>query len=224
LRILVCDDHSLVREGLRHALRGLDPQVEVLEATDADAALRTATAHEDLDLVLLDLRLPGMDGLAALARLRELAPTVPVVMLSASEEIHDVRAALEAGASGFVPKSSASPVLLGALRLVLAGGVYLPPLLLEPEGAAPVEEGRPPPRRMDRPRGRRLTARQRQVLELVARGLTNREIAHALSIAEATVKTHLAMLFETLDVTNRTEAASVLHQLIAEDGDEEADS
>lgn len=204
MRILVCDDHALFREGLRHVLRELAPGVEIVPAAGAAEALR-AVEDPALDLVLLDLRLPGEDGLAVLRKIRVLAPTLPVVMLSASESAADARASLEAGASGFVPKSSTAPVLLSALRLVLAGGVYLPALLLDAAPGEPVEA--------HRRRGEGLTERQREVLVLLARGLTNREIAQTLAIAEGTVKAHVAAIFEALDVTNRTEAASAMHEL-----------
>lgn len=203
MRILLCDDHALFREGLELVIRGLDEAVELAAVGDAETALARVAADGDLDLVLLDLQLPGMDGFTALSRLRRDHPSVPVVLLSASERPDDVRAALDAGAAGFIPKSTRGSVLLGALRLVLSGGVYVPPLLLD---AAP-------PRR----ESAGLSPRQLDVLRLLARGLTNRDIAHALGIAEGTVKSHVMRLYEVLDVTNRTEAAMRMRELGLDD-------
>ena len=199
MRILLCDDHALFREGLELVIRGLDEEVELAAVGDAETALARVAADEDLDLVLLDLQLPGMDGFTALARLRRDHPSVPVVLLSASERPEDVRTALDAGAAGFIPKSTRGSVLLGALRLVLSGGVYVPPLLLD---AAPPRRGVAP-----------LSRRQLDVLRLLARGLTNRDIARVLGIAEGTVKSHVMRVYELLDVNNRTEAAMRMREL-----------
>jgi DNA-binding NarL/FixJ family response regulator len=205
MRILVCDDHALFREGLELVIGQLDEAVELVGVGDAEAALAHVDADEEVDLVLLDLQLPGMDGLSALARLRRDHPSVPVVLLSASERPADVRAALEGGAAGFIPKSTRGSVLLGALQLVLAGGVYMPPLVLDAEAPAPrrAAEG--------------LSPRQQEVLRLLARGLTNKDIARVLGIAEGTVKSHVIRLYEVLDVTNRTEAAMRMRELGLED-------
>lgn len=200
MRILLCEDHALFREGLELVLRQLDEDVELEGVGDAEAALEQV-ADDDLDLVLLDIGLPGMDGFEALARLRSEHPSVPVVVLSASERPEDVRRALEGGAAGFIPKSTRGSVLRGALNLVLAGGIYTPPLMLDAAPAAP------------RPAASDLTPRQLEILRLLARGLTNKEICGVLGIVEGTVKSHVVRIYEALDVTNRTEAAMRLHEL-----------
>ena len=205
MKILVCDDHALFREGLELVLAQLDAAVQLESVESAELALARVAADDTLELVLLDLQLPGMGGFAALDVLRRDHPSVPVVVLSASESPADVRAALERGASGFIPKSTRGSVLLSALRLVLAGGIYVPPLMMDAVAAvAPV-------------RTTSLTGRQVEVLRLLARGLTNREIADVLHIAEGTVKTHVMHVYETLDVTNRTEAAMRMRELGLED-------
>jgi len=201
MRILLCDDHALFREGLEMVIRQLDTDVELVGVGDAEEALECVAADDDLDLVLLDIALPGMDGFAALGRLRRDHPSVPVVLLSASESPADVRSALERGASGFIPKSTRGSVLLGALRLVLSGGVYVPELMLD----AP----RPTPPRPDA----ELSPRQIEVLRLLARGLTNKEISNVLEIADGTVKSHIVRIYDLLDVTNRTEAAMRMREL-----------
>lgn len=199
MRILVCDDHALFRDGLQLVLDQLEESVELVGVGDAEALLAEVRATEDdLDLVLLDIGLRGMHGFDALARLRRDHPSVPVVVVSASERPEDVRQALRGGAVGFIPKSTRGTVLLSALRLVLAGGVYVPPLVLDAAPAArPLE----------------LTPRQVDVLRLLARGLTNREISGVLGIAEGTVKSHVIRIYELLSVTNRTEAAMRLREL-----------
>lgn len=209
MKILVCDDHPVFREGLRDALAEL--AAEVVEAADCESALRRVADDPGIELVLLDLALPGADGWTAFRALRARHPTVPVVIVSASDEPADMRRALDEGAAGFVPKSASLEVLRGALRLVLAGGVYVPTAAL---AAAPAGSATAPRRRA---RADQLTPRQIEVLVLLSRGLTNREIAGALGIAEGTVKTHVRTLFEVLDVSNRTEAALVMGELGLED-------
>jgi DNA-binding NarL/FixJ family response regulator len=201
MKILICDDHALFREGLELVLAQLEPGARLESVADAETALARVAATPDLDLVLLDLALPGLSGLDALEALRRDHPAVPVVMLSASESPADARAALDRGASGFIPKSTRGSVLLGAVRLVLGGGVYVPPLLIDAPRAAPPS------------RSHGLTARQLEVLRLIARGLTNGEIASALGISGATVKNHLERIYEALDASNRTEAAMRMREL-----------
>ena len=135
LKVLSCDDHDLFRAGLGQALSVVDAGAELLEAGNAAELFALVDEHDDLDLLLLDHGLPDGDGLTLLTRFRERFPIVPVVMVSGTEEPALVRAVLEAGAAGFIPKSSPRELLVQALRLVLAGGVYIPPLALE--GAAP---------------------------------------------------------------------------------------
>ncbi len=204
LTILVCDDHALFRAGLRAVLSGLEARF--VDTASVDDALAQLAAGLDVGLLLLDLRLPGSEGLSGLRRIRGRHPDVPVVIVSATESPEAIRAALAAGAAGFVPKSSTPEVLRAALQLVLGGGVYVPPAALPGEAGGPGGLA-------SRARAADLTARQLDVLRLLARGLTNREIAGVLGVAEATVKTHVASVLEILDVSNRTEAALVVHEL-----------
>jgi DNA-binding NarL/FixJ family response regulator len=206
MKILTCDDHELFREGLRGVVADLEGAPELLEAGDAEEALRVVQTHEDVGLVLLDLGLPGASGLSLLHTLRKRFPFVAVVVVSASEEPADIRAALDAGATGFVPKTSKKTVLLRAIEFVLAGGVYVPPAMLR------ATEGREDASAR-RERVELLTPRQRDVLRLMQKGLTNREIADVLGISAATVKVHVAAILETLDVSNRTEAAMAMAEL-----------
>jgi DNA-binding NarL/FixJ family response regulator len=202
LKIVICDDHALFRDGLELVLAQLDGDAELAGVGDAEAALARVAADGGSDLVLLDLGLPGMSGWSALVALRRDHPDVPVVVLSGSENPEDARRALAQGAAGFIPKSTRGSVLLRALELVLAGGIYLPPLLME---LAPS----PAPSTVRSP----LTPRQVEVLRLLARGLTNHQIGDALQIAEGTVKTHILRIYEILGVANRIEAAARLREL-----------
>jgi DNA-binding NarL/FixJ family response regulator len=205
MKVLVCDDHAVFREGLKGVLRELDQGVEILEASEGSQALEVARANPDLELVLMDLQMPGMGGTEGLRRFRRELPTLPVVIVSASESAAEMRRVLEERASGFVPKSFGRKEMLAALSLVRSGGVFVPQAaLLAPEGD--VLERR-------RQRTSRLTERQLEVLSLMARGLTNREICGVLSIAENTVKTHVKAILEALEATNRTEAAVLAREL-----------
>ncbi|HEX9626996.1 MAG TPA: response regulator transcription factor [Acidiferrobacterales bacterium] len=203
MKVLVADDHGLFREGIRHVLAGMGEPVEVLEAADGAAALHCAAAHADLDLVLLDLNMPDMNGFAALELLGDRYPGLPVVILSAETRRADMQRALDLGAMGFVPKDSTGRIMIQALRLVLAGGIYVPPALAEPAagGAAP-----------DTPLAR-LTDRQREVLTLLAQGQSNKEIARSLALAEATVKMHVTAIMKALGVSNRTQAVVAAKRL-----------
>ena len=211
MRILVCDDHAIFRAGLRAVLGELSAEAELLEAPDVAQALALVKSHIDTELVLLDLHMPGTDGRTGLRQLRAAQPALPVVIVSATDDPAEMRRVLDEGASGFISKSSSSAELLAALRLVLAGGVYVPRAALA--APAPAAGSGAARREQRRERAGTLSARQIEVLSLMARGLTNREICGVLDIREGTVKTHIAAIFETLEVTNRTEAAVAAREL-----------
>jgi DNA-binding NarL/FixJ family response regulator len=168
----------------------LAADVQVRETGDLEGLLRLA-AQGDADLALVDLNMPGMDGVAGLRRLRAAAPTLPVVVASGQEDAATIRAVLAAGAVGFIPKSERSEVLLGALRLVQSGGTYVPSRLLNAPPAAAAPE---------------LTPRQLDVLHLLLRGEPNKLIARELGLTEGTVKIHIAAILRVLHARNRTEA------------------
>jgi DNA-binding NarL/FixJ family response regulator len=204
VRILVVDDHPLFRSGIAGVIADLAAAVETTEASSCEKALGLLAAGREFALILLDLNLPGMDGMTGLARLRDAAPATPVVVLSATEDSRKIKQAIAAGAKGYVPKSAGRDILLNALRLVLSGGVYLPINIMEsPAPAATAEQ---------------LTPRQRDVLQWLVRGKSNKEIADLLGMAENTVRVHVAAIFRYLDVKNRTEAgyAATRRGLLAE--------
>lgn len=178
-------------------LADLAPDTEFVEAHSIAAAL-SVTASENVDVVLLDLHLPGVRGLEGLERIRERFDSSRVVVLSGEENLQQIRAVIEAGAAGFIPKNSTPAVMLAALRLALAGGVYLPPHVISGTRAdVPGSEIAP---------ALPLTDRQREALQLAIQGRANKQIARALDLSEATVKAHLSAAFRTLGVHNRTEA------------------
>ncbi len=204
MRILVIEDHALVREGLLLALRALEEPgsaAEILGAHDADEATRLLEANEDFDLALLDLMLPGTGGLAFLGVMRKRYPHVPVLVLSALDDADTVAKAMRQGAAGFVSKASPTHVLLGALREVLAGEIWLPPEYRELTGK----------RKRVKTVAERygLTKSQARVLELLAEGKSNRDIAEMLCVTEGTVKIHVSAIFRSLGVNNRSQALLV---------------
>lgn len=202
MRTLIVDDHTLFREALILLLKEFDPTVTLIEASSAEEALSALDFYADLDLILLDLRLPGMDGLAVLPLIREACPTVPVVLLSGTEDRATARYALDQGAAGFIHKSAGSQEMRNALSLVLQGDVYAPlALLTYSERTGPPESTR---NRADGESG--LTERQLEVLRLMSDGRPNKIIARELGITEATVKLHVSAILQALDVHNRTEA------------------
>jgi DNA-binding NarL/FixJ family response regulator len=171
----------------------------VVEAGSASEALAQLQAHTDVDLVLLDLNLPDANGLDLLTDIGNRSPDVPVVMLSGTVDQQRIRDALDRGASGFILKAESREVLLKALALVLAGGVYVPPAALS-RGQDGGGEGAPTPQSLG------LTERQMEVLALLMQGMNNKLICRALGLAEPTVKNHVSAILRALDVNSRTEA------------------
>lgn len=217
MKILVVDDHVLIRDALRGVLCGLKGEATViLEAPDSRAALRQLEQHGDVELVLLDLNLPDRDGLDVLQELGSRWPTVPVVVLSAFHARDKVSKALELGAVGFIPKSARREVMCSALNLVFAGGIYVPPEILErgarPDAAAVSPPG-PGPRSGAAALG--LTERQAEVLALMLEGTSNKQIGRVLGLAESTVKIHVSAILRALKVSNRTEAVVAMRALAA---------
>jgi DNA-binding NarL/FixJ family response regulator len=207
LTILLVDDHVLIREAMRGVLRELDGSTPILEAQSARQADELISRNPDISLVLLDLGLPDRDGFEMLESLRRSHPAVAVVVLSALNDRDNVRKSLDAGAQGFIPKTAAREILLGALRLILAGGVYIPPEILS---AAPPPRAAPPTTVAQRagqtPADLGLTGRQLDVLALMMQGKSNKLICRHLNLAEPTVKNHVSSILKALNVNNRTEA------------------
>jgi DNA-binding NarL/FixJ family response regulator len=200
VKILVVDDHALVREGLCQVLKGLDEDVEVLQAPDCTQAFQLADQHPDVDLVLLDFHLPDMNGLEALNVLGKSHPELPVVILSGSYNLQIVRKVMKSGAAGFIAKSGVSTELLSALKLVLAGEVYTPTDLLLSMAAPP--QGQPNDELPSLP----LTTRQEEVLQLLMDGLANKEISRVLNLSAETTKNHVTAVLRHFGVKTRVQA------------------
>jgi DNA-binding NarL/FixJ family response regulator len=209
MKVLVVDDHALIREALRGVLKELKDDVAVFEAADYRQATRLVDEHPDLGLILLDLNLPDRNGLAGLIELRERYPAIATVVLSAVNDRDSVTRALDLGALGFIPKSAAREVMVSALRLIFSGGIYIPPDILARREAAP-GQSKPPPAaaevRPSSPHDIGLTERQVEVLALMMQGKSNKAICRALDLAEPTVKNHVTAILKALNVSNRTEA------------------
>jgi DNA-binding NarL/FixJ family response regulator len=208
MKALLVDDHVLIRDALRGVLAELRPDSSVLEASDCRQAKELVAMHGDLELIFLDLGLPDGDGLALLEYLRAGHPSIGVVVLSASKDSNSVTRALRLGALGFIPKSGARAVMVGAIQLILAGGIYVPPEVLAAlDAAQPATTATTQPAIVTSasPADLGLTARQIDVLALLMQGKSNKAICRELAIAEQTVKTYVTAIFRALSVVNRTE-------------------
>jgi DNA-binding NarL/FixJ family response regulator len=205
LKILIIEDHALVREGLVRLLARIEKGVVLRDCADFDSALAVLEGEDEVDLILLDLALPGIDGFVGLDILRRQFPALPVVVVSAFDDAPTINRVMNLGASGFIPKSYSGEALLAALHEVLAGNIFrpdgagkparlddMPPLPPAGNGVQPAEFG--------------LTERQAQVLALMVRGLSNREIGDELELSEGTVKIHVTAIFKALGVASRTQA------------------
>jgi DNA-binding NarL/FixJ family response regulator len=208
--ILIADDHEIFRFGLAQLLRnGLGAQT-ILEAEDFEQALEQLE-NKDLNLAIIDLGMPGLPGPDQLAQIRIRRPDVRVVVISGSDSREDILAALAAGVHGYIVKSQRTGALIDRLRYVLSGEIYVPPNLAEQPSAplrGTMRQAEP------RPTAEPLSDRQRQVLEGLVEGLSNKEIARQLGISEGTVKMHIAALFRLLGATNRTHAVALGKQLL----------
>src|SRR5450631_1687221 len=194
-RVLIADDHPLYCDALRAVVPQACPGADISEANSQEQVLAAVAAGREFSLVLLDLNLPGAAGLSCLTELRRAVPTTPIVVVSAVGDPKIMQDVIMGGACAFIPKSAPGQVLINALRVILAGGTYMPTGILAAlrdanTGASSTE----------------LTLRQRRVLELLSTGLSNKRIARALEISEITVKAHVSAIFRKLGVTNRVQA------------------
>jgi len=207
IKLLVIEDHVLVREGLVQTLRQLADEIEISAVADYDGAVALLKNDPCFDLILLDLGLPGIDGMSCLKAFRRRYPATPVVILSAFDDAQTVNKAMKGGAASFVPKTYSSERLLAVLREVLAGEVFTPepvpavsvaisPLLKAGGRVDPADFG--------------LSERLAEVLGLMASGKSNRDIAKLLGLTEGTVKVHMTRIFKALRVTSRTQAMVVV--------------
>lgn len=195
MKILLVDDHALFRDGIARVLQELADDMSILEAGNGGEALGVASEHVDLELVLLDLNLPDQSGFDILSQFSKQYPTLPVIIISASEEHSDMHQAIKQGAMGYIGKGSSSLIMLNAIRLVMAGEIYMPARLIQSAS-----------HQRNKSAEHQLTQRQKEVLKLMDQGYANKLIADELNITEATVKMHITAIFRVLQVTNRTQA------------------
>lgn len=206
-KVLIADDHPLLRDALARTLRLVEAEVQVVEAVDYAGTVR-ALQTDAPDLALLDLHMPGMDGADGLRRLRQAFPAVPLVVVSGEDDPAVIRTVLAAGALGFLPKSESAAVMQQALRLVRGGGTYTPPQAL-----ADLDQHGRPPSGYARADASGLTPRQMDVLRSLMRGQPNKLIARELGLTEGTVKIHIAAILRALQARNRTEAVVMARRL-----------
>ncbi|SEP68866.1 two component transcriptional regulator, LuxR family [Pseudomonas sp. NFACC02] len=206
-KILIADDHPLFREAIHNVISDGFPGSEVMETEDLDSALALTREHDDLDLILLDLNMPGMHGLNGLINLRNEAPTIPVVIVSAEQDKQVVLQAITYGAVGFITKSSPRKQMTEAIEQILNGNVYLPSDIIRSQKSATRRSGNGsdaphfPPELLQA-----LTRKQLLVLERMTKGDSNKQIAYSLAIAETTVKAHVSAILRKLNVHNRVQA------------------
>ncbi|HXQ64314.1 MAG TPA: response regulator transcription factor [Steroidobacteraceae bacterium] len=193
-RVLIADDHPLYCDALRAVVPQAYPDAEIAEAASQAEVLAAVVSDSAFDLVLLDLNLPGATRLSCLGALRRVAPTTPIVVVSAVDDPKIMQEVILGGASAYVPKSAPRQVLINALRATLAGGTYMPAEVVAALREAHAQGSDD------------LTSRQRHVLELLSKGLSNKQIARTLEISEITVKAHVSAIFRKLGVTSRVQA------------------
>lgn len=218
MKVLLIDDHDLFRDGTQLVLANLDSDINILSANSYESAKPLMDENPDLDLILLDLGLPGLNDVDALKAVRTQLPSTPVVVLSGNHDGAKVQEILNLGAQGYIPKSTSADVLIRSLKLVLSGGIYIPPEILSQLGqvtnrrANDNTESSSYTRRASDKIESPLTPRQDEVLGKLVHGYSNKEIGRLLDMAESTVRVHIAAILKELNVSNRTRAAHVAVQ------------
>jgi len=202
MKILIADDHALFRDGLSLHLERLEPQAVIFQAGSFSQVMKIINDEKKLDLIIIDLDMPHMNWETALQEIMKKRGNARVAIISATEDTRSIRKAMEKGISGYIPKRADTKVLTGALKLIMDGGTYLPPSILDNGNINGVNMSS-----VSRSRnGKTLTNRQSQVLELVAQGMSNKQIAYEIGVSEATVKLHINALLRAVGATNRTQA------------------
>ncbi|KAB0686332.1 response regulator [Burkholderia territorii] len=205
MKILIVDDHPVLRDGVAALLCQNDEDLTVAQVGNADEAMQILGQDSEVDAVVLDLRMPGMNGLEAISTIAGIRPEVQIIVLSTSEDPGDVRAAFARGALGYVPKSAGPHTVLSAIKMVLNGERYVPPLVLDELLSPSADDSR---NLAPSPASGLLTQRQIEVLRYLADGVPNKVIADKLDLSEKTVKAHVTAIFRALNVLNRTQAAA----------------
>lgn len=210
LQVLLADDHVLFRDGMRYVLQQLSDQVDIICAGDFAETIRQAIAHPGIDLALIDLNMPGSDGVASIRIFNQQFPGIPLVVVSGSEQRADIECVMEYGAMGFISKMSSGKMMVNALRIVLDGGIYFPPQLADTV-IEPVQTEIDRSSLLTSKLG--LTKRQLEALQYLSEGLSNKEIANKMNLAEGTIKVHVAAAYQVLQVSSRLDAVRKAQQL-----------
>jgi len=209
--VLVADDHPMFREALASTLRALDDRVDVLESGSFGEAVEQVSAGADIDLILLDLRMPGMNGVKGVRSLRVRRPDIPVAVISALADSYVVRECFDAGAVAYIPKSLSRDAIISAIETILQGGTYAPAGSLDAGGGVQQDAEDDVLDDAIRCRFELLTNQQRKVLELMSEGKLNKQIAFIIDVQITTVKSHVSSLLQKLGVSSRTQAV-ILYQ------------
>ncbi|MBK0329024.1 response regulator transcription factor [Rhodobacteraceae bacterium F11138] len=204
--VLIVDDHHLIRTGVKNLLEGAFSDLRVEEAESVGTTLTFLQRHGDVDLVLMDFKLPDAMGMNGLTRVKQSHPASPVALISGTEDNEVIGAALASGADGFIPKSADPQILVNAVSLMLQGEIFLPRSFLKTNGAGASSVANPLGQTS-------LTDRQSEVLSLMRSGLSNKEIARMLDLSESTVKTHVSAILRELGTTSRTKAIAQANAL-----------
>ncbi len=200
--ILIIDDHTLFRNGLNYLLRELEKNIIVHEHSNTNSAIRELKTDSQIDLVLLDLKLPGSSGLCAIQQILEGHPNLPVVIMTGSNNITDMKQAFHLGAKGYITKDESPEIMLSAIKLVLSGGIYIPSKFTQYQEHYANHD-----------LNINLTPKQREVLKYIQEGLSNKQIADNMKLALSTIKVHTTAIFKELGVKNRTQAVLSAHDL-----------
>ncbi|HWT63886.1 MAG TPA: response regulator transcription factor [Ochrobactrum sp.] len=206
MQFIIADDHPLFRGALRQVLSSLPEEAEIFEVGDFDAAKKLVVERDDIDLLLLDLTMPGGTGLSGLVTLKALQPALPIIIVSATDDTATIRHAIELGASGFISKSASMETIGDAVHAVIAGDIWTP-------SDIDLDQAQDPEIEALINKIRTLTPQQTRVLTMLAEGLLNKQIAYELNVSEATVKAHVSAVLQKLDVDSRTQAVILLSRI-----------
>ncbi|ASV85410.1 bacterial regulatory, luxR family protein [Ochrobactrum quorumnocens] len=206
MQFIIADDHPLFRGALRQVLSSLPEEAEILEVGDFDAAKKLVVERDDIDLLLLDLTMPGGTGLSGLVTLKALQPALPIIIVSATDDTATIRHAVELGASGFISKSASMETIGEAVHAVIAGDIWTP-------SDIDLDQAHDPEIEALINKIRTLTPQQTRVLTMLAEGLLNKQIAYELNVSEATVKAHVSAVLQKLGVDSRTQAVILLSRI-----------
>ena len=212
MKLLLADDHALLREGLAAVIAQMDEISDVIQQGSGADTIAAIANDELIDIVLLDYDLGDIDGITVLNNIKSTNPEIPVVMISAHQDAELIRRALNHHASGFITKTSTSEVMISAIKLVLAGGIYIPSEILSPTATTIKPAATQHLASKPLTREYQLTERQMDVVKELGKGLSNKEIARNLDMSPSTVKVHIAAILKEFEVKNRTQAVNIAQQ------------